>query len=82
MLADLAAPTFETKSDKRGMVIQLEPKEALVKRLGRSPDKGDAVVMCWWAGPKMATDFANWRVGANSGATPKVVMGHQAKRKR
>lgn len=42
LLADLASPTFEiTRSG-----VKLEPKEDIKKRLGRSPDKGDAVVMC------------------------------------
>jgi len=42
LLADLATPTFEVKTAG----IQLEPKDEIKKRLGRSPDKGDAVVMC------------------------------------
>ena len=33
------------------MSIKAETKEDVVKRLGRSPDKGDAVVMCWSRGP-------------------------------
>jgi len=77
LLADLTAPTFETRSGKGGMVIHLEPKEKLVKRLGRSPDKGDAVVMCWWAGAKAITDAEQWRqdqVGRQHGRTPKVIM--------
>jgi hypothetical protein len=40
--ADLAAPTYEVTA--RG--IQIESKDDLRKRLGRSPGKGDAVVMC------------------------------------
>jgi hypothetical protein len=40
--ADLAAPTYEVTA--RGILI--ESKDALRKRLGRSPGKGDAVVMC------------------------------------
>jgi hypothetical protein len=40
--ADLAAPTFEVTA--RGILI--ESKDDLRKRLGRSPGKGDAVVMC------------------------------------
>lgn len=78
LLADLTAPTYEIKRDKGGMVIHLESKEALVKRLGRSPDKGDAVVMAWWAGEKIidavANDQAPWRSGDRGGRTPKVVM--------
>jgi hypothetical protein len=40
--ADLAAPGY--KVGARGIVI--ESKEELRRRLGRSPGKGDAVVMC------------------------------------
>lgn len=43
LLADLTAPTYEV--GQRGIVI--EKKEKLRERLGRSPDKGDAIVMCW-----------------------------------
>jgi hypothetical protein len=48
LMADLTSPTFEVTS--RG--IKLETKEAVVKRLGRSTDKGDAVIMAWYAGDK------------------------------
>lgn len=50
ILADLTAPRW--KLTTRG--IQIESKEELKKpeRLGRSPDKGDAVVMAWSEGEK------------------------------
>ena len=86
LLADLTAPTFETKPGKGGMVIQLEPKDKLVKRLGRSPDKGDAVIMCWWLGAKNVTDGNEWRetakvIGRRSmGRQPVVIMGRKAAR--
>jgi len=78
LLADLTAPTFETKSGKGGMVIHLEPKDKLVKRLGRSPDKGDATVMCWWSGAKAVTEATEWRKAAQSHrrpVMPNVVFG-------
>lgn len=77
LLADLTAPTFSTKSEKGGMAIQLEAKEALVKRLGRSPDKGDAVVMAWYAGEKSIHDIeaAQRRTGQPGGRVPQVIMG-------
>ncbi len=86
LLADLTAPTFETKSGKGGMVIHLEPKDKLVKRLGRSPDKGDAVAMCWWSGAKAVTDATQWRKAMQSqrtmgGRTPQVLMGRKHARK-
>ena len=46
LMADLTAPTFET--GPRG--IKVEAKEDIVKRLGRSTDHGDAVVMSYYAG--------------------------------
>jgi hypothetical protein len=81
LLADLTAPTFETRSGKGGMVIHLEPKDKLVKRLGRSPDKGDAVAMCWWAGAKGITHGQEWRQAAPMNRAPQVIMGHRAKRR-
>lgn len=44
LLADLTAPTWKVTTGVPPK-IQIEPKEDLVKRLGRSPDRGDAVVM-------------------------------------
>jgi hypothetical protein len=48
LLADLTAPTFEISS--RG--IQVETKEKVCARLGRSTDKGDAVCMAWSGGER------------------------------
>jgi hypothetical protein len=48
--ADLCTPTW--KLTARG--IQLESKDDIRKRLGRSPGKGDAVVMAWSEGNKAA----------------------------
>lgn len=45
--AELASPKWKITS---GNAIQLEEKADIKKRLGRSPDKGDAVVMAWWTG--------------------------------
>lgn len=48
LLADLTAPTW-TETTGLPPKIQIEKKEDLVARLGRSPDRGDAVVMAFWA---------------------------------
>ena len=45
--ADLCAPRWKVMS---GGAIQIESKEDIKKRLGRSTDEGDAVVMCFWQG--------------------------------
>lgn len=44
--ADLCAPTYKVIP---GAKIQIEDKQELRKRIGRSPDRGDAVVMAHWA---------------------------------
>ncbi|WSN04305.1 hypothetical protein OIE91_11275 [Streptomyces albidoflavus] len=46
LLADLTAPTWDTTTGVPPK-IRVETKEDLVKRMGRSPDKGDAVVMAF-----------------------------------
>jgi hypothetical protein len=93
LLAELCAPTYEVTS--RG--IKVEPKskreggeKGVVERLGFSPDEADAVVMSWWAGPRMATHGGDWidRKLTNKGRglrgmQPKVILGRQtARRKR
>lgn len=77
LIADLTAPTFETT--RQG--IRVEPKEKVVKRLGRSTDRGDAVVMAWWKGKRMATNYNEW-ASRMKRTTPKVNLGHQAARRR
>jgi hypothetical protein len=57
LIADLAAPKFEV--GPRGLAIT--PKDKLIKALGRSPDRGDAVVIAWAAGPKGVTHGEQWR---------------------
>lgn len=75
LLQDLTAPTYEI--GPRG--IQVEPKDELVKRLGRSPDEGDATVMAWFSGPKMASHYQTWK---QRSAPPKVVMGRTSARRK
>ncbi len=70
LLSDLTSPRFEV--GPRG--IKVETKEDLVKRIGRSPDRGDAVVMCWSDGPQGPAARA-LNGGRRSGSPPKVVMG-------
>jgi hypothetical protein len=72
LLADLTAPTFEVRTSG----ILIESKEAIRKRLGRSTNKGDAVVMCLQPGNK-AVERA---LRANR-PPPKVILGYpQAKK--
>lgn len=66
--ADLAAMTWEPKL--RG--ITMVSKEIIREKIGRSPGKGDAVVMCLTEGEKAAIKFGS------AARIPKVVLGHQA----
>lgn len=56
LLADLAAPTLDLSFNG----IKVENKEDACKRLGRSTDHGDAVVMAWSAGTKQIAPYAFW----------------------
>jgi hypothetical protein len=60
LLADLCAPTWKLSMSG----IQIESKEDLIKRIGRSPDKGDAVVYA--VGTKMLHGMGiyEWMKGA------------------
>lgn len=92
LLAGLCAPTFEITPQG----IKIEPKskreggtKGVVERLGWSPDEADAVVMARWAGPRGTTHSGDWAVQREQGGQrglrgmqPKVIMGHQAARKR
>lgn len=74
LLSDLTAATYEIKGSHGGGILHLEPKEKLIKRLGRSPDKGDAVVMAWYAGAKAISDARIWGQQHKGRAAPRVIM--------
>lgn len=77
LVADLCAPKY--KVTPQGIAV--EAKDVLVKRLGRSPDKGDAVVMAWWDGMKQANVEGGWK-GRKSLPTVNVGRVGGAVRKR
>ena len=57
LAADLCAPTW--KLTPRG--IQVEEKDNIKKRLGRSPDRGDSIVMAYGAAaPEPDNDLPDW----------------------
>ena len=92
LLAGLCAPTFEVTA--RGIKVEAKSKreggeKGVLERLGWSPDEADAVVMARWDGPRHATHAAEWidkklQQGGRGmrGMAPKVVLGHQAARRR
>ena len=71
LVADLSAPTFMPVPNG----IEVEPKgvpqgesiwkgsKGVAQRLGRSPDRGDAVVMAWFEGPTEKTHAVDWMEG-------------------
>lgn len=77
LLADLCAPRYEITPHG----IKLESKEDVKKRLGRSPDRGDAVVMAYTDGAKSANVPGGFQQLMKN-RNPQVVMGHQAARRR
>lgn len=56
LLSDLCAPRFSLTT---GGVL-LESKDDIKARLGRSPDKGDAVVMAHWSALNSISDLIAW----------------------
>lgn len=56
LLIDLTAPRYELKPSG----IQLEDKEEIKERIGRSPDKGDAVALAWWTALYNTADLIAW----------------------
>ncbi|MGH6716157.1 MAG: terminase [Bradyrhizobium sp.] len=93
LIADLTAPTFEVGPNG----IKVESKEDVCARLGRSTDRGDAVVMAWSGGEHGLVARAaaggfysareqargDWAMQpAGSNGRPNVMgIGHQAARK-
>ena len=80
LVSDLTAPRYEITA--RG--VKVEAKVDVVARLGRSPDKGDAVVMANAYGPKLQTHGNQWRKFSESGGGSKAVkvnMSRQAARR-
>lgn len=47
MVSDLTTPTWAINNGAPPKIV-VEKKESVVERLGRSPDRGDAVVMAFW----------------------------------
>jgi len=77
LLADLTAPHYEIGPHG----IKVEPKDAVIKRLGRSTDRGDAVTMAWSQGNALGGGVG-LKVGLKFGQAPKVVLGHRAAKRR
>lgn len=86
LLADLTGPTFMPTPHG----VKVEPKgqpegaewgdsKGVSNRLGRSTDRGDAVVMAWFEGPKASTSVLEWigRSEGEQGATLAQRLGQR-----
>lgn len=83
LLADLTALRIDQNEMITRNGIRITKKKDVVKELGRSPDKGDAVVMAWGYGTKIEHIKGGWRgYQKRSSAPPTVNVGHAAKRRR
>jgi hypothetical protein len=71
MISDLTTPTW-TVTTGLPPKIQVEAKDKVVERLGRSPDRGDAVAMSLWADQHQGTGGFAEPVGQlpTTGLTP------------
>lgn len=79
LFSDLTSPSYRITSQG----IEVEPKEKLVKRIGRSTDRGDAVVMAWYSGAKMESDWSGWPASQGGRRSmPRVHLGHSAARRK
>lgn len=82
LVAELTAHTFEVPP--RG--IMLETKEKIIERLGRSPNRADAVVMAWEGGVKGTTEGERWRAAARqhsrTGQRPEAHHGYANRKRR
>lgn len=63
LVSDLTAPMFELTANG----IKITPKKEVVKLLGHSPDRGDAVVQSWSSGEKAITNLHEWRADQSVG---------------
>lgn len=79
LVSDLTAAQFEITAQG----IKVTPKEKVVEILGRSPDRGDAVLMAHAYGPRLMTHGNEWRSFGrkNASGAVKVNMGRQAARR-
>jgi hypothetical protein len=76
LLADLTAPTYEPDAKQ----IVVESKEKVCKRLGRSTDEGDSVVMAYSKGVTQK-NLKGGFAGYNARQVPQVVFGHAKSRR-
>lgn len=76
LMADLCAARFDP-AQMENKIVKIEDKKEIKKRLGRSPDKGDAVVMCLSEGGLAVLK----QVARSGGKLPQVKTGYANRKK-
>lgn len=79
MISDLTTPTWDIDSGAPPK-IKVEKKDDVVERLGRSPDRGDAVVMAFWY-EQLRREVQIARQGGRMPATTLGPLDHQVARR-
>lgn len=77
LISDLTSLLYKPESIDKG-IIELEPKKDLIARLGRSTNKGDAVLMSWSCGPRYVKGgiaLERFHKYGHNGKRPQVIMG-------
>jgi hypothetical protein len=67
LFADLTSILFTIEKGSNGLMVKLESKEKLVKRIGRSTDCSDPVVNAWSDGDKIENSWGIWEKNKPSG---------------
>lgn len=80
LMSDLTAMRFKEGPQGIMPAPDSSTKVEITKRLGRSPDKGDAMVMCWWGGKTIANVAGGWKA-TRSSKNLKVNVGHSERKK-
>lgn len=75
LLAELVTPQYEVT----GQGIKLESKDKVKEKLGRSPDRADAVVMAWWQGINQSNVQGGF---TGKRQRPQVVLGRSSAQRR
>ncbi len=79
--AKLAAQLCSVRFQMTAQGIAAEDKVAVIKRLGRSPDKADALVMSWYKG--VTGGYQRRLYGASEAVSKyKVVHAYEHRKKR
>jgi hypothetical protein len=81
LLSDLSAATYKDVYYKGKLCIKKESKEDIKSRIGRSPDKGDAVVIGYWLNVKRMKEIERYGATGRSQGV-KVNLSHPDKRRR